>query len=239
MITAFSRYINMSPLCILCHTLTISSSPLSRSPLCGSCRSAYTRWSRVSLSVKSADLIVSDLIVYSYLEYTGPLKTHLLYAKYNPDLNLMTRLSDTIDQAPPLKDLPSSAERSRLFGLLEVNRSPPALMIPIPPRRAEPMSKGFSPTFLLSHHLSRYIKAEVKLKGLKRRRSSPTQAGLTRADRLIAQRDTLTAHHVAGAHVILVDDVSTTGATLIEAQRACRSAGALSVQAVTLFNALR
>jgi len=79
---------------------------------------------------------------------------------------------------------------------------------------------------------------------LKRPKSGPSQAGLSRHQRqrnlagafsvLPAKRDRLT-----GQPVLLIDDVMTTGATLYEAARTLRRAGAGQIRALVLARVLR
>ena len=66
------------------------------------------------------------------------------------------------------------------------------------------------------------------------RRAGADQRGLGRAQRLENVRGGMLAHSVAGRRVVIVDDVVTTGATLLEAARALRAGGALVVGAATI-----
>ena len=74
---------------------------------------------------------------------------------------------------------------------------------------------------------------------LVRLRAAPSQHRLNRAQRLGNLDGVMVAHpsraqHLAGRRVLLIDDVSTTGATLQAAGRALRQAGAREVSALVL-----
>jgi len=76
---------------------------------------------------------------------------------------------------------------------------------------------------------------------LMRVRDTKAQTSLSRAERLENVRDAFTVSDVgrknlAGRHVYIVDDVTTTGATLSEATRALQKAGA-TVTAIALARA--
>jgi len=66
------------------------------------------------------------------------------------------------------------------------------------------------------------------------RRAAADQRGLGRAERLENLRGGMRARRASGLRVVIVDDVVTTGATLLEAARALRAAGAVVVGAATI-----
>ena len=75
------------------------------------------------------------------------------------------------------------------------------------------------------------------LKALKRIRQTKQQAKLNKEDRIKNIKDAFTINNQPSERVFLVDDVFTTGATLQEAARVLKEAGAKEVWALTLFRA--
>ncbi|MGH2687482.1 MAG: ComF family protein, partial [Actinomycetota bacterium] len=74
---------------------------------------------------------------------------------------------------------------------------------------------------------------------LGRARDTPPQAGLAIADRRRNMDHALVAVLPAPPHVVVVDDVYTTGATASEAARALRAAGAERIVVLGLARTLR
>ncbi len=76
---------------------------------------------------------------------------------------------------------------------------------------------------------------DYKPTALIRIKNTPHQQGLERKKRLTNMQGSMLAHNsVAGRVCVVVDDVTTTGATLNEAKRALKEAGALRVHTVAL-----
>ena len=79
---------------------------------------------------------------------------------------------------------------------------------------------------------------EYAPKALIRTINTKTQQGLPRAERLKNIKNSMTsgpdAEKIKGRGCIVVDDVTTTGATLAEAKRALRVAGARAVHCIAL-----
>jgi len=192
--------------------------------LCPRCELICLCWRHRGVSGRSEPPWIVSLAAYH-----GPLYEHLQGAK-GGDRRLTRALARLLCHPPP--SLPLSPRSARPSSSLT--------LVPIPPRLGRLWGSGQS----LPHELSRALVAlapqELSLapRGLRRVTRSPSQASLSREDRLLAQRMSLSASAaLRGARVCLVDDVCTTGATLEEARRACLAAGALSVEAFCLMSA--
>ncbi len=108
----------------------------------------------------------------------------------------------------------------------------PGLVVPVPlhPRRLR--SRGFNPANELARVVAQQARAELSSAALRRLRDTPSQTGLGRRARARNVRGVFVARRSLPGCVWLVDDVVTTGATLSEAARALRRAGARRVVAV-------
>ena len=108
---------------------------------------------------------------------------------------------------------------------------------PLHPTRQR--ERGFNQAGLLAELLSSADIDSVQAV-LKRIRYTTTQTAFDRIDRMENLRNAFRLRKridVRGLHVLLVDDVLTTGSTLSECARVLREAGALSVYAVTAARA--
>ncbi len=108
------------------------------------------------------------------------------------------------------------------------------LPMPLAPRRLA--ERGFNQALLLARGLAGR-KADARL--LLRLRETGSQTALDRQQRLRNVEgafgvEPLRAHELRGRHVLLVDDVMTSGASLHAAARALRQAGAARVAAAVL-----
>lgn len=112
-----------------------------------------------------------------------------------------------------------------------------ALLVPIPLARSRERERGFNQAELLAKELGRRLQLAA-IPALRRVRATESQIemksyGERRANVAGAFR-ARDAEAVRGKLVILVDDVSTSGATLTEAAKALREAGARTVWAIAI-----
>jgi ComF family protein len=112
------------------------------------------------------------------------------------------------------------------------------LVIPLPLSDERLAERGYNPAQLLAEHAAP-PSLPVRLDLLLRTRHTLPQHDLPRAERLRNVRgayavEPLRVAALKGRRVLLVDDVMTTGASLHEAARAVRSAGAAHITTLAL-----
>ncbi len=112
-----------------------------------------------------------------------------------------------------------------------------AVLVPVPTTRPRRGVRGFDQGLFLAGHIAR-------LRGLPaicalRQTAGDAQRGRSRAERLRARGrfSIVGASIVAGSHVVLVDDVMTTGATLLDCAATLERAGARVSRAIVLARA--
>lgn len=110
------------------------------------------------------------------------------------------------------------------------------IAVPVPLHRSRRRQRGFNQAADLARHLGLPL-----ADALRRTRATPSQTDLPAAQRHANVRGAFALrrrHSVAGCCVVLVDDVSTTGATLEACARVLLGAGAREVRAVTAARAV-
>ena len=103
------------------------------------------------------------------------------------------------------------------------------LIIPIPLSSRRQAERGFNQSLIIAQELSSYFNIPVldKLKKLERQAQSELSAN--KRTKNITDAFSWTGENLAGFKIILVDDVVTTGATLAEAAKVLKKAGAKKV----------
>ena len=111
-------------------------------------------------------------------------------------------------------------------------------IIPVPLHPFRRRQRGYNQSLLLAQHLSRTTGIPLQPRALTRIRNTPSQTQRTHAERPGNVRDAfLAGRGLQGSHILLVDDVITTGSTLDACALALRMAGAAGVWAVTVCTA--
>lgn len=108
------------------------------------------------------------------------------------------------------------------------------VLIPVPLHRWRLWRRGFNQSILIARELARPHGLAVETDVLRRIRATPPLKGMTRKQRGLAVRGVFDIpkdrrERVMGKHVLLIDDVFTTGATASACVRLLKQAGAARV----------
>ncbi len=116
-------------------------------------------------------------------------------------------------------------------------QSPPFdRIVPVPLHPARERERGFNQARVLARFLSKQTGVPL-LPGLKRVRFTPSQTRFDREARIENLRNAFRMGHtgdVRNLHLLLIDDVLTTGSTVHECARVLKEAGAASVRVATI-----
>ena len=115
------------------------------------------------------------------------------------------------------------------------------IVLPIPLHRQRQTKRGYNQSELLVETFCRELSLPSNQEILSRTRQTPPQVGLNAEDRRKNVSGAFTVknpHLVKGGNILLVDDVCTTGATLMAAAEVLLAAGAKNVSAYCLARAM-
>lgn len=174
---------------------------------------------------------------FSALSYNKTVQKLIYNFKYQPYLtDLKTVLADLFYE---------SIIQNEQFSKLIVDGS--WLIVPIPLSSSKLRKRGYNQAEILANELSKKFNFPVK-NLLKRTKETKTQVGLTNLQRKMNIKDAFDLNNSAFAkasidkqkiiiknqNIFLVDDVATTGSTLLETARILKKVGAKKVFGLTL-----
>jgi ComF family protein len=202
------------PVCDRCWQSILPLTP----PLCDACGDPLPSWRTISLPLAACPRCRRTTRYVARAraigEYDGALRAVIHAFKYEGRRSL----------ARPLADL------MRRRGSDVLARAD--ILVPVPLHRSRLRERGFNQAADLARHLG-----VPAVTALRRIRATATQTSLPAAQRhrnvRLAFAPTRRIRAVLGRHVVLVDDVSTTGATLEACARVLKEAGAGEVLALT------
>lgn len=114
-------------------------------------------------------------------------------------------------------------------------------VIPVPLNPNRLRERGFNQAALLAKVFAKEVELPCETQALFRKKNTRSQVGLSRKARLMNVNTAFIANPplVEGKHIILIDDVSTTGATLEACAKALKFAGAKTVNGLTVARAVK
>jgi ComF family protein len=114
------------------------------------------------------------------------------------------------------------------------------LVMPVPIGPTRKYERGYNQAALLARPIALFFGWDYALHGLRKQRETRSQVGLTVEQRRVNVKDAFIAESrvVRTKRVLLVDDVTTSGATLISGAKALFEAGASAVYCLTLARAI-
>lgn len=196
------------PTCVCCHCFLDI-----RFPLCVHCEDALE-------PVLSCELMVTPsymLKVFAVTEYVGVIRS-LVMAKQSGNRLASRQLGQLI------------AKRA-LYSWQECDG-----IVPVPLHWLRYAWRGFNQSYEIAQVLSEEHGIDI-INGVTRTRSTAYQASLERKERMHNVRDgfqvdDVMREQIRGKHLVIVDDVMTTGATLVEVARALARCKPASLSAV-------
>lgn len=162
---------------------------------------------------------------------------------------ILSRIYTIFDYIPPMDKLvlqfknASQTHLARPFAellyrqLLEQQQlpTPDTLMIPIPSSIKNLHKRGFNPATVFAKHLAKKLQCRLDLHILHRFDSQQIQKSLSRKDRFLHSSQLYyCVRRLDISHVVLIDDILTTGSTLDSAARALIAAGVKKVDAIVI-----
>jgi ComF family protein len=188
-----------------------------RKIVCSSCIKGIPKYQKPHSELFDKSILNQLYILY---EYDSKIRTLIHLFKYNRYLTLAKYFA---------------LETIHLYPILKKNKY--CAIIPVPLHKTKYRERGYNQSYVFAQQLAPYLNAPVKNNLLVRRRYTSSQTYLNKQ-----QRD----KNVAGAFycredsfldkVLLVDDVITTGSTVISCAESLRQTGANIVDVLALAN---
>jgi ComF family protein len=190
-------------------------------PICAHCGRVVVKKTERCSACLQTPLYPIDSVRAAVI-FAEPIPTVIHQLKYNGYFGLAKPLADLMVDAWPKWQMPVNL----------------VVGVPLHPDREK--KRGYNQSDLLAHHFCNQVTIAEDKKALQRVRNTSPQVGLGAHERAVNVADAFVADstRVTGKHVLLIDDVCTTGSTLKAAAEALLAAGARRVSGYCLARAL-
>jgi len=158
---------------------------------------------------------------WSLFQYLYPVNRLIQHMKFNQGLNIANHLGGMLSKLLP-------NESSAL----------PDCIMPVPLHSSRLISRGYNQSVEIARPLSRQLGVKLDISSCKRVRATAPQADLPAKKRKQNVRNAFSvSKKINYSHVLLVDDVITTGSTINELARMLSLAGVEQIDALTVARA--
>lgn len=200
--------------------VVIKNAPLFTAPLCLSCRARLPYGKKVCHKSE-------PLVLYAATEYSGEVKKYIWELKYNKKQGAIQPLGAVVRQF--LNNLSTSHVDNKLLA---------TAIVPVPITGTRRNERGFNQAELIAEVAAEALGLPIYKDALVKRHHTKPQAELhDRSARMKNLKEAFSVKNSAAIqdrHILLVDDVATTGTTLRECARALKKVGAKSVTGLVL-----
>lgn len=197
-------------------------------PRCGGCSRVDYHWcprcaaelAEIPLAIEQRELELGFMVAGTAI-HEGLLQSAIHGLKYDNVRGL----------ADPLGD--------RLVAALKVLGWEIDLVVPVPLGAARLAARGYNQAGVIAARMAAVTGYDAAQNGLYRIRETRTQVGLNRSERLenVSEAFSADPQQVRGRRALIVDDVLTTGATLLSCAIALQTAGAQTTYGLTATTA--
>lgn len=210
------------PVCLSCERFLLET-PLKICPECSSTMKRVNAADSLYLEMQQrlcGEGLVDELVSAFYFEQEGGVQTLIHRLKYEDMPLIGIELGRYVAVA--------------LAGLMHA--VPDAVVVPVPLHRAKLRERGYNQSDYIARGISNLTGLPVHARLLRRRRFTATQTRLNREERRANVRDAFEVNRAITPHAafILVDDVITTGATILECARVLRQHSAARIYAASV-----
>lgn len=162
----------------------------------------------------------APLSIFRAYEYKGLVRTCIMRSKYRAKLFASLKVI--------------SEEAAALAGKYRIEYKG-YVVVPIPLSAKRARERGFNQAHLIAHTVAKTFSLICQESMLVRNKETKAQHKKTRQDRFENLKNAFVdSGKTDGAKIVLVDDIYTTGATLLEAARTLYQAGAAEIRCFTL-----
>jgi ComF family protein len=233
------HYLSLDLPCLLCGSLVLKeykSSSNSQGSLCPGCENSLPwylspRCPQCALPTSSGTICgiclqhppAFDRTLAAF-RYAYPLDRLLQQFKYHQQLPLGKSLAEImLPKLPPL-----------------IKNDRPEIMLAMPMHLLRIKQRGFNHALELAKHFHQALHIPLEIEGCLRVVDTPTQAGMDMKTRTRNLRNAFVSEtHWEGKHVMVVDDVMTTGASMHAVAKVLKQSGAGKVTALVFARTLK